>query len=150
MTKKMIRLSLGPAALVAFLGSQADARTVPASAGKPVTASDAPCFAMGRSTMTNVCDGWRSYELPLPADSEGWKTVTITAYGATVDHNVGCTSVGADQNATTFWGGGYSYLNLFGSPQNIVTSSYLPAYGYLWANCFVGSGARIHKVDFNP
>ncbi|MBN8228003.1 hypothetical protein JYK02_10835 [Corallococcus macrosporus] len=127
------------------------ARTVPASAGRPVAWSDGPCFSMSYSTMSNVCSTRRSYEIPLTSDSAGSKAVNVTARGATPSNNVGCMAIGMNREATLVWGGTRKWLTSFGTPQIIaLTGAYIPNSGYLYANCLVDPGGQVNTVEHNP
>ncbi|WP_375759794.1 hypothetical protein [Corallococcus exercitus] len=148
MTRRLKQAFLTMAVL---LPVAAMARSVPASAGRPVLWSDGPCFQMSYSTMTNICSTRRSYEIPLTADSAGNKTVVVTAFGSTSSRNVGCMAVGMNREATVVWGGSRRWLPAFGTPQLItLTGAYIPNSGYLYANCLVDPGGQVNAVDYNP
>ncbi|NOK37072.1 hypothetical protein HMI49_28125 [Corallococcus exercitus] len=137
--------------MVVLLPVAAMARSVPASAGRPVLWSDGPCFQMSYSIMSNSCSTQRSYEIPLTADSAGSKTVVVTAYGATFAKNVGCMAIGMNREATLVWGGTRRWLVSFGTAQLItLTDAYVPNSGYLYANCLVNPGGQVNTVDYNP
>ncbi|NOJ92065.1 hypothetical protein HMI51_03765 [Corallococcus coralloides] len=136
--------------MVVLLPLAAMARSVPASIGRPVTWSDGSCFFMSYSTMYNGCSTRRGFEIPLTSDSSGSKTVVVTALGASPSNNVGCMAIGMNREATLYWGGTRKWLPAFGTAQFItLTDAYIPAYGYLYANCLVDPGGQINTVDHN-
>lgn len=155
MSKKFGRLVqlAGAMVAVACLGAgAAQARTFPASSGKTVDPTKNGCFSMWYSSMTNVCAAQTSFELPLVVDSAGNKTVDVYAYGAGPANNVGCQAVGMNKEVTWVWASPRVYLAAFGASQQIrLTGAYVPASGYLYANCLVNNGGRINSVDLlNP
>ena len=129
------------------------ARTVPASAGRPVNASDFACFAMGSSMMTNVCTTAKRFELPLVVDNAGNKTVTISARGASNSSNVCCRAVGGSRDGLTFYASNLNVdqcLPSFGAARLItMTGAYVPDWGYLWASCEVRPGGTIITAGYN-
>jgi len=153
MSQKITMRYIAAFAALAGLGlaqSPALARSIPASSGRAVLASDIGCFSMNYSTMTNYCSAAKSFEMPLVVDSAGSKTVAVAAYGATTANNVCCFAAGLDRNFTSVWSTGTYCLSSFGSTNIItLTGAYVPAYGYLYANCNVQYGGRVHSVDWN-
>ncbi|MGE6757450.1 hypothetical protein ACQKGO_05505 [Corallococcus interemptor] len=138
--------------VVVLLPLAAMARTVPASSGRSVLWSDGSCFAMSYSTMTNSCSTRRSFELPLPVDNIGYKTVTVTARGgATASNRVGCMAIGMNREATIVWGGTRKWTTTYSASQALsLTDAYVPTGGYLYANCLVDPAGQVNTVDYNP
>jgi hypothetical protein len=136
---------------MAFVPLSVAARTMPASSGKAVNWSENSCFGMNGSSMTNHCTSPKSFELPLTVDNAGWKTVYVTAYGASSANNVGCAAAGVNREMTAFWSSPGVWLGGFGSSQVLtLTNIYVPAGGYMFANCTMHPGGRVNVVDYNP
>lgn len=135
---------------MALIPVLASARTMPASSGKAASWNDNPCFVMSHSSMQNNCTTMRSFELPLVVDSSGYKTVYVTAYGASPANNVGCIAVGVNREITAAWSSSRLWLSSFGSSQVItLTGAYVPPSGLFYTNCNVNPGGRVNVVDYN-
>lgn len=136
---------------MAFVPLTVAARTVPASLGKAVSPSDDGCFGMSYSSMSNGCTVQKSFEIPLPVDTAGSKTVYVAAYGAGPANNVGCQAAGLNREVTAVWASPRVWLAGFGSSQIItLTGAYVPASGFLYVNCNMNPGGRVNNVDYNP
>ena len=145
------QLKQGVLAVVALLPLAAMARTVPASAGRPVNWAEGTCFYISGSTISNSCTVRKYFEFALTIDSAGSKTVAITAEGATTSNNVGCAVAGVNREGTLVWGGTRKWLPAFGSTQIItLTDGYVPAAGYMYLNCHLDPGGLIRTVDHTP
>lgn len=127
------------------------ARTVPASIGKAVVPADNACFSSSSGSIRNSCATAKSFDVPLPVDNAGGKTVHVAAYGATSANNVGCIAVGVNRELTITWASQRMWLSGFGGSRIItLTGANVPNSGYLYVHCTVNPGGRVNNVDYNP
>lgn len=137
--------------MAAGFAGEAQARMTPASAGRAVWPIDAACFLVANGTVTNNCSSPKYFEVPLTVDFAGAYAVEVTAFGATISNNVGCTAVAGNREATLFTSSPRRFLASFGAADTIFLSGALvPNFGFLVVNCLLSPGARIHSVSFNP
>jgi hypothetical protein len=143
-------------AVITLLGAVASgpasafARSVPASLGTPQFAADAACFSMSSSSMTNTCAAVKSLEFPVPVDNSGAKTVVVTAFGAAAANNVGCQAVGVNKQLTNFFSSPRLFLSQFGVATDItLNGAFVPSSGWLYANCHMNQGGRVHVINYN-
>ena len=143
------RALTGVIALASFaVVGQAGARTVPASMGKAVIASDSSCFGMSTSTLTNVCSSVKSLELPLTVDTPGWKNISVTARGPSAAGNVVCQAVGTNAELTYIYNPGQASLPYYGPAANIaLPRNYVWGGGRLYAACDVYPGGAVYTVN---
>ena len=125
----------------------ASARSVSAFNGLASQPSEASCWSHWGGAITNVCASSRRWCMPLVVDTAGWFTVYVAAYGASPSNNVGCFATGLNRELTAAWNSSTNYLQAFGSSQQIVLSgSYVPDGGSLYACCDVSPGGKINNV----
>jgi hypothetical protein len=131
--------------VAAALGTSALARSVPATYGRPIPASDAPCFGLSFGTVTNVCTATKLLEFPQVMDGAGNFTSTVYAKGNNSSQNVGCQANGLTNGLgvgwISWWWDSYRYLPTFGTYQAVSTSAYVPANGGAYVTCNVDPGA---------
>jgi hypothetical protein len=147
-------LALAAALAVAATSLPADARTVVAFAGRPNYPGDATCFSEWFGAVRNNCSGvHRIFTVPLATDSAGYHSVTVSAYGADSDNNVGCRAFGIFRSTTTgvpsYYGGSQRWLATFGQAADIsLLPTYVPAGGTLFAACDVKPGGQINLINY--
>ncbi|HSP77096.1 MAG TPA: hypothetical protein VLQ93_01105, partial [Myxococcaceae bacterium] len=135
---------------MALIPLAASARTTPASSGRAQYWSDGSCFSLSYSTMTNNCSTTKSFEIPLSVGPSGSKTVYVTGHGANSSSSVGCMAIGMNREFTLVYGGTRKWLDQFGVADIItLTDAYVPGWGYLYVNCSVMPGGRVHTVGYN-
>lgn len=144
----MVASLVGLASLVAI--HTVEARTSAADIGRPVTPSDAPCFTISFSSITNSCADTRQYEIPLLTDSSGSKTVrvNVTAADATANQ-ICCQAVGTDMSVTTVTRSQLLCNNTSGTQVLTLTGVVLQNSGRMFVNCAMHPGAVINTVDWN-
>ncbi|WP_433926503.1 hypothetical protein AB3662_26655 [Sorangium cellulosum] len=144
---------------IAAAAEPASARSAPATYGKALLATDASCFSLSSyGTVTYAspaCADTRTFQFPLVTDSAGWFTARVYAFGDTSSNNVGCQAMGMSNgtgtlpNWVSWWAPNpVQYLPSFGSNQTISTTSYVPASGGAFVNCYVNPGGRLNVVEW--
>lgn len=128
----------------------AAARSVTAYAGgRSFYEADAACFSVITGGVTNTCGSMKKYEISLPVDSPGYKTVLVNAYGTSASNDVSCQAIAVSSSLS--WGGSPQLsLPSFGSTQTITLSGANVLYaGSLYLYCEVDPGGRINSVNFD-
>jgi|HubBroStandDraft_6_1064221.scaffolds.fasta_scaffold1477175_2 hypothetical protein len=139
------------AALLSIVPTVAHARSQPGQMAIGLTAADRACFGTYYTAVVNTCSTTNFFLFPIVADTSGYKTFTITAYGASSSSNVQCQSVGVDQDIDSAWtSGAFQALPAFGSTQNMVETVYTPNLGGYYVQCYIGPGARVDIINFTP
>jgi hypothetical protein len=149
--KRLLAAFAIPALAVGLVGGASHARSILPSAGRAVFPADFGCFSLNFSSMTNTCPTTKAFDVPLTADGSlsGWYTVTVTAQGASNANNVGCKSFGLakDGSAWTGWEP-RQFLPAFGTPQDLVTTTWVSGGGGIFTNCDVGPNGSIFVVNW--
>jgi hypothetical protein len=145
---KTLRLFAVPAVAFAFAGT-AYARSVPASAGHAYVRSFENCFASVNGNMRNDCPTDQYFEIPLPVDTAGNKSISVSGKN---NQTLQCQPFVGDQWGS-LWSGTSptpfpSYQPFFSV--QALSSVYVPAAGYLFIQCRVGPGSTVGRVDFSP
>jgi hypothetical protein len=141
-------LSVAAVLLAAGMAApNAHARGVGAFSGKAPDFADSSCFSEYWDGVVNNCSTQKRWDVPLAVDLPGSYPVTVHAYGATPDNNVGCQAFGVD--AYSFWSSPVVYLASFGSEQTItLIGAYVPPGGVLFAPCWVNPGGQVEAFNW--
>lgn len=144
---------IGGAALVAMIAIPAAvaARGVPAIAlfAQP---ADASCFAQSLGgRVVNTCPTQRRAYLPLPVDTTGAHTVTVTAKRPTASSTVHCRSVAIDWSGNSSAFSLQSAVTTVGAWQTLSLSAVtVPASGALMLICDVDPNGEIGVASYTP
>lgn len=130
-------VSLGAAANVS-------ARSFGTAAGRAITPSDNACFNSLSGIVFNACGTARTFEVQLPTDNSGVKTVSFTAA-----RGVSCTAFATNAVNSAFVGSNTVLINTASFSTQPLSSITLPAGGKLWLQCSVNSGASLATVNYN-
>jgi hypothetical protein len=127
----------------------AHARGVGAFSGKAPDFADSSCFSEYGDSVVNNCSTQKRWDVPLVVDGAGSYRVSVHAYGATPDNNVGCAAYGVDLYATVWWSSPELYLPTFGSGQTItLDGAYVPPGGVLFTACWLNPGGQVYSLNW--
>jgi len=138
----------------------AQARNATSIIGRPGSPSDLGCFTHSWFQVSNTCTSTKEYNLPLPIDSSGTKSVTVSVSLDWQHGSFTCQSFGLDKNSTTYWNSALVYAN--GGPAVLTLQSggfdyydlpmsvYVPGSGNLSVQCFVPQSGRILTTQWSP
>lgn len=147
--KTLIKKSLLVIAAVGVLSmaaaSDVSARSFGAALGEPVTGSDTSCFNSLSGIPVNVCGGGaRLFEVQLPTDNSGSKTVSFTAASG-----VSCTAFATNSVNSAFVGSNTILITSGTLSSGTLSAIPLPAGGKLWLQCNINSGGALGTVNYN-
>jgi hypothetical protein len=155
MTKRMSMFMAGIVFAGAAVAVVADARSIPAFAGKPFLGGQTNCFSVdfssGWLTNNGVCGtSLIIFEIPLPTDNAGGKTVDMTVVSPSVGA-LDCREVAISRTGTNFTASPFQRPAQFNTPVALplLTGASLLSKGLLYVDCDVGNGASLIQVDYN-
>jgi len=153
MSKLVSCVSVLTAALGAIAIPQpAAARGIAARGGASAFHSDADCWTPSGAQMTNSCSTDKYWTVPLVIDGSvlgGLNgTVTVTALGPDMSHNVSCRAQSTDKNNNTVFITGWTALSQFGAPHDIALTANAPAGGNVIIDCLVSPGATVITLNW--
>jgi len=129
----------------------ADARSIPAAAGRATTPSDAGCFVMSPNIawITNSGCGTSIFDVPLDVDAAGAKTVNMTVNAATSATR--CREVSISRTGTGFLASPFQSATVFNTPTQLplLTGANVPSMGILFVDCDVGSNDSLIEINWN-
>jgi hypothetical protein len=128
------------------------ARAVSAFAGgRSFDPASMGCFVEAWGGIKNICAGTKSYEVSLPVDSPGLKTVFAYVQASSADSNVKCRAIAVGTNGTFASGTGFKELAWFGAgfQKLTLTGANVPSWGSLYLYCEVEPGGKISHVVFD-
>lgn len=127
--------------------ADAHARSIGGMAGRAVNPGDAACFQAVSGGVVNNCAGTRRYEVSVPVDSSGNKTVQVFykspsamncyAFGET---NIASAGYGPSSSVVVNFSGGWRKILLY--------DVYVPSQGSLNVGCDLAQGERMQTIDY--
>lgn len=152
-SKKFAALVLASAAFsVTSLSTTQDAMAIYAGGayGKALSASDDTCANYAYGYLTNTCSTTKSFILPLPFTSEGYKNISFVAQGVSASSDVSCKATSAST------AGGYvttAYASLSSSyttSQTVsVGSMYVFNPGTFYLLCNIAPNAKLYMASWD-
>jgi hypothetical protein len=142
MKKALLTAVIGAMSLGA--ASDVSARSFGAAAGRATTASDNACFNSLSGIVANGCGSARTFEVQLPADSSGGKTVSFTARSG-----VSCTAMATNAVNNAFVFSNTVLINNAALTTQALSNIPLPAGGKLWLQCSINPGGSLATVNYN-
>ena len=141
-------LGLAAALVIGVGAGAASAMKVGGSAGKAASSADNSCTDFAYGSLTNSCSTTKSFLVPLTFETEGYKTLSFRAKGATSSNNVGCKGSSVIDSGA-FYATPTVYLSQFGSMQDVsVGDLYVHGTGPVYMNCSIDNGGKLFLVEW--
>ena len=145
MIKKSLLVMSAVGAFSLAAASDVSARSFGIGAGQANAPGDAVCFSRGSGTTTNTCAGGsRGFEVQLPTDNSGSKSVSFTG-----NNSVSCAAFATNSVNSAFVGSSTVVLPGSGFTTASLSAISLPAGGKLWLGCNVPQNASLVTVNYN-
>ena len=133
-------------ASVTFAGAAYAVRRIPAWSGRPELGFHIGCMSIANNFLRNDCNEALYYQIALPYENGGSKTLTVTINSPDTDSD--CTPVDFDLS-TGYTAGPGATVTAPNTFQTITTGAMTVTQGHqFFADCRLSAGARMTSVSY--